>query len=118
MDILGPFPFAKGQVKFLIVAIDYFTKWIEVEPLTTITAQQVQKFCWKNVICKHGLPHCLVTDNGRQFIDESFKIFLQQLGIKHRVTSIEHPQTNGQVEVANKVILNELKKKLGQAKGL
>jgi len=46
MDILGLFPLTKGQVKFLIVAIDYFTKWIEVEPLATITAQQVQKFCY------------------------------------------------------------------------
>jgi len=77
----------KGSVQFLIVAIDYFTRWIEVEPLTTITVQQVQKFCWKNVICRHGLPHCLVTDNGRQFIDKSFENFLQQLSIKHKVTS-------------------------------
>ena len=118
MDILGPFPLAKGQVKFLIVAIDYFTKWIEAEPLATITAQQVQKFTWKNVICRHGLPNAIVTDNGRQFIDKGFEEFLQQLGIRHRLSSVEHPQTNGQAEAANKVILNELKKKLSGAKGL
>jgi len=118
MDILGLFPIAKGQVKFLIVVIDYFTKWIGVEPLATITAQQVQKFTWKNVICRHGLPHCLVTDNGRQFIDGGFERFLQQLDIKHKLTSVEHPQINGQAEAANKVILTKLKKKLAQAKGL
>nr|KYP72105.1 Gypsy retrotransposon integrase-like protein 1 [Cajanus cajan] len=50
MDILGPFPIAKGQDKFLLVAIDYFTKWIEAEPLATITVNNVQKFMWKNVI--------------------------------------------------------------------
>jgi len=78
MDILGPFPLAKGQVKFLIVAINYFSKWIEAEPLATITAQQVQKFCWKNVICRNELSHCLVTNNGRKFIDGDFERFLQQ----------------------------------------
>lgn len=76
MDILGPFLLAKGQVKFLIVSIDCFTKWVEVEPLVTITTQQVSKFCWKNAICKHDLPHCLVTDNDHQFIDGDFERFL------------------------------------------
>nr|KYP62971.1 Uncharacterized protein Mb2253c family [Cajanus cajan] len=56
MDILGPLPVAKGQLKFLIVGIDYFTKWIEVEALAKITAANVQKFTWKKIICKHGLP--------------------------------------------------------------
>jgi len=118
MDILGPFPLAKGQVKFLIVAIDYFTKWIEVEPVATIMAWQVQNLLWKHFICRHGLPHSVVTDNGRQFKDSRVELFLKQLGVKHLVSSVEHPQTNGQVEAANRVILNELKKKLGQLKGL
>jgi len=61
---------------------------------------------------------CLITDNGRQFSDGGFEKFLQQLGIKNKVTSVEHPSTNGQAEAANKVILNELKKELSQAKGL
>jgi len=60
----------------------------------------------------------LVTDNDRQFIDRGFERFLQKLGIKHKVTSIEHPQTNDEAKVVDKVILNEFKKKLGQAKGL
>jgi len=57
MDILGPFSPGKGQVKFLIIAVDYFTKWIEAKPLTTITAQQVQQFVWKDIICRYGVPH-------------------------------------------------------------
>nr|KYP59627.1 Gypsy retrotransposon integrase-like protein 1 [Cajanus cajan] len=52
IDILGPFPLAKGQCKFLVVAVDYFTKWIEAEPLATITAANVQKFVWKNIITR------------------------------------------------------------------
>jgi len=65
MDILGPFSPGKGQVKFLIVAVDYFTKWIEAKPLTTITTQQVQQFVWKDIICRYGVPHTIITDNGR-----------------------------------------------------
>nr|KYP63946.1 hypothetical protein KK1_018533 [Cajanus cajan] len=53
-DILGPFPIAKGQCKFLIVAVDLFTKWIEAEPLACISALQVQKFLWKNIITRFG----------------------------------------------------------------
>nr|KYP66463.1 Pol polyprotein [Cajanus cajan] len=117
MDILGPFPPAKGQVKFLIVVVDHFTKWIEAEAAATITANNVQKFFWKNVVTRFGIPHALITDNGFQFTDRRFNDFLSELGIKHKMTSVEHPQSNGQAEVANKVILKELKRRLGQAKG-
>nr|KYP38620.1 Pol polyprotein [Cajanus cajan] len=117
MDILGPFLMAKGQCKFLLVAVDYFTKWIEVEPLATITAHNVQKFLWKNTITRFGIPHAIVTDNGLQFTDQKLNKFLQDLGVKHRFTSVEHPQSNGQAEAANKVILSKLKKRLGAAKG-
>nr|KYP71650.1 Retrovirus-related Pol polyprotein from transposon 412 family [Cajanus cajan] len=69
IDILGPFPVTKGQCKFLIVAVDLFTKWIEAEPLACISAHQVQKFLWKNIITRFGILHTLVTDNGLQFTD-------------------------------------------------
>jgi len=60
----------------------------------------------------------LVTDNGRQFTNRGFEQFLTQLGVKHLTSSVEHPQTNEQAEAANKVILRELRKKLGQMKEL
>jgi len=116
MDILGPFSPGKGQVKFLIVAVDYFTKWIEAKPITIITAQQVQQFVWKDIICRYGVPHTIITDNDRQFIDKELAKFYTGLGIKHITSSVEHPQTNGQAEVANKVIL-VAKKRLDSAKG-
>nr|KYP39541.1 hypothetical protein KK1_039143 [Cajanus cajan] len=72
MDILGPFPPAKGQVKFLLVAIDHFTKWIEAKAVATIMANNVQKFFWKNVITRFGIPYALITDNGLQFTDRRF----------------------------------------------
>ena len=64
MDIIGSFAPGKGQCKFLLVRINYFTKCIEVEPLTAITAQNVQSFVWKNIVCRFGLPHVIITDNG------------------------------------------------------
>ena len=55
-DIVGPLPRGKGQVKFLLVAIDYFTTWVEAEALSTITEAKIQSFVWKNIICRFGIP--------------------------------------------------------------
>nr|KYP73559.1 Transposon Ty3-I Gag-Pol polyprotein [Cajanus cajan] len=117
IDVLEPFPMAKGQVKVLLVAVDYFTKWIEAKPLACISATNVQKFVWKSLVTRFGIPYAIVSDNGLQFTDKKFNTFLENLGIRHRFTSVEHPQSNGQAEAANKVILTELKKRLGAAKG-
>nr|XP_025640917.1 uncharacterized protein LOC112735606 [Arachis hypogaea] len=117
LDILGPFPKAPGQVKFLLVSIDYFSKWIEAQPLAHITAEKVRSFLWKNIICRFGIPREIVSDNGRQFTDHKLATFLRNFNIKHHFSSVEHPQTNGQVESANRIILQGLKKKLGDAKG-
>jgi hypothetical protein len=64
VDILGPFPASQGQVKFLQVAVDYFTKWIEAEPVATISGEKVKHFYWKKIICRFGLPKYIVSDNG------------------------------------------------------
>ena len=117
MDLLGPFPPASGQRKFLIVAIDYFTKWVEAEPLARITEANVAKFFWKSIVCRFGLPHTVVTDNGRQFDCREFEEFCSDLGIRHRFTSVAHPQTNGEAEVTNRTILQGLRTRLDQAKG-
>ncbi|KAL0446274.1 UNVERIFIED_CONTAM: hypothetical protein Slati_1755300 [Sesamum latifolium] len=55
-DIVEPFPLAPEQKKFFLVAIDYFTKWVEAKPLARITEGKVIKFIWKNIICRFGLP--------------------------------------------------------------
>ncbi|XP_057739852.1 uncharacterized protein LOC130956943 [Arachis stenosperma] len=118
MDILGPFPTASGQVKYLVVAIDYFSKWIEAQPLAKITSTQMVNFVWKHIICRFGIPQHIVTDNGRQFTDHNFKEFLQNLKIRQHFSSVEHPQSNGLAEAANKVLLQALRKKLDNAKGM
>ena len=57
---MGPFPLGKKQLRFPIVAIDYFTKWIEAEPVTTITEARITSFVWKNIICKFGVPRVII----------------------------------------------------------
>ncbi|KAL0451690.1 UNVERIFIED_CONTAM: hypothetical protein Slati_1147100 [Sesamum latifolium] len=61
MDIVGPFPIAQGQRKFLPVAVDYFSKWVEDEPLAKITKNEVLKFLWRNIIRRYGLPRVIFT---------------------------------------------------------
>ena len=65
MDILGPLPKALGALKYLLVAINYFTKWIEARPLREITTNEVEKFTWKHLICKYGLLYTIVTIYGK-----------------------------------------------------
>ena len=64
LDIMGPFPTAIRQLKFLVVGIDYFTKWVEVEALTTITEKNIRSFVWRCIICRFGIPRVLVSNNG------------------------------------------------------
>ena len=65
LDILGPLPISKGQCKFIIVAVDYFTKWAEAEPLATITEHKIRNFVWRAIVCRFGIPRALVSDNGK-----------------------------------------------------
>ena len=67
IDILGPFPKGVRQFKFLIVAVEYFRKWIEAEPVAVILGSRVREFIWKNIICRFGVPHRIISDNGTQF---------------------------------------------------
>ena len=74
---MGPFFTAIRQLKFLIVGIDYFTKWDEEEPLATITEKNVQGFYWKSFICCFGIPRVFISDNGKQFDNDTFRDFCQ-----------------------------------------
>ena len=63
MDIIDPFSPNKGQTKHLLVTVDYFTKWIEAEPLASISAKNVQNFVWKNIVCRFGVLNIIISDN-------------------------------------------------------
>ncbi|GKA61198.1 reverse transcriptase domain-containing protein [Tanacetum coccineum] len=76
IDIAGPFLEGPGKIKFLIVVIDYFTKWIEAKPVTTITGNQIKKFVWDNIVYRFGLPGEIVSDNGK-YLGEGIKASLE-----------------------------------------
>ena len=103
---------------FLVVGIDYFTKWVEAEALATITEENIWRFVWKNNICRYGIPRIFVSNNGKQFDNNTFRDFCSELGIKNHYSSPAHPQANGQVEVTNQSLLNIIKTRLKGAKGI
>ncbi|KAL0291939.1 UNVERIFIED_CONTAM: hypothetical protein Sradi_7008700 [Sesamum radiatum] len=116
MDIVGLFPLATGQRKFLLVAIDYFTKWVEAEPLARITEGEIMKFIWKNIVCRFGIPREIISDNGRQFQGQGIQEWCQGLHIRQRFTPVAH-QANGQVEVTNCILLQGIKRRLERVGG-
>ena len=116
IDIMVPFPLGKKQLRFLIVAIDYFIKWVEVEPVATITEAKVTSFVWKNIICRFGVPCIIISDNGKQFDNPKFQKFWQDLRIKNQYSSPRHPQANGPIEVTNRNLLKIIKTRLKGAK--
>ena len=109
---MGPLPQGKRQVRFLLVIIDYFTKWVEVEALATITETKVKNFVWKNIVCRFRIPRTIISDNDRQFDSHGFKSFCSSLGIKNKYSSPGHPQANGQTEVTNQILLKIIKAQL------
>uniref|UniRef100_A0A2N9F5S6 Uncharacterized protein n=1 Tax=Fagus sylvatica TaxID=28930 RepID=A0A2N9F5S6_FAGSY len=117
LDIVGPFPRAPGNKRFFIVTTDYFTKWVEAEPLSNIRDVDTKRFLWKNVITRFGIPWAAISDNGTQFESKLFKRFCSELGIRNFFSSPGYPQSNGQAEVSNKIILSGIKRKLEAAKG-
>uniref|UniRef100_A0A2N9FAK7 Integrase catalytic domain-containing protein n=1 Tax=Fagus sylvatica TaxID=28930 RepID=A0A2N9FAK7_FAGSY len=118
LDIMGPLPVGRRQLKFLVVGIDYFTKWVEAEPLATITEKNVRRFVWKTIICRFGILRAFISDNGRQFDNSPFREFCEELGIRNHYSPPGHPQANGQVEVTNRSLLKMIKTRLEGAKGL
>ncbi|XP_065002236.1 uncharacterized protein LOC135635220 [Musa acuminata AAA Group] len=107
---------ASGQRKYIIVRVDYFTKWVEAKPLATITEQQMEKFVWRNLVTRFGLPKTIITDNGPQFAGRRFRKFCASHGIQLRFSSVAHPPMNGLVEVTNRSILDGLKRRVSAAR--
>ena len=87
---MGPFPTIIRQQKFLVVDIDYFTKWVEAKAIATITERNVQSFLWKNIIHRYSIPKVLILDNWKQFNNDVYRDFCSQLGIKNHYLSPAH----------------------------
>ncbi|GKV43074.1 hypothetical protein SLEP1_g50414 [Rubroshorea leprosula] len=111
-------PFVKGVggVTHLVVGVDYFTKWVEARPLSSLTSKKVVDFVFSSIIYRYEILNQIVADNGTQFNCSSFRDFCSSYGIKLQFTSIYHPESNGIVESVNKCILEGIKPRLEQHK--
>ena len=100
-----------------MVGTDYFTKWVEVEPLSNIRDVDAKQFISKNIVTWFGIPHTLFSDNGHQFDSKAFRSACCEMGIRNRYLTPVYPQGNKQAKAINKVIVHGLKKRLDEAKG-
>jgi transposase InsO family protein len=95
----------------MLVAVDKFTKWAEATPVTTPNSTAAINFI-KSIVFRFGVPHSIITDNGTNFTSKEFKSYCENMGIKLKFASVARPKTNGQVEKANGLICNGIKKRL------
>ncbi|PKI73233.1 hypothetical protein CRG98_006368 [Punica granatum] len=111
MDVIGSInPQASNGHLFILVAIDYFTKWIETITLASVTAKVVARFLKRDIIAQYGVPTTLVTDNAENLNNKLIDELCAQFKIQHRNFSPYRPQMNGAVEAANKIIKKIIEK--------
>ena len=103
-DIIGPLPESQAGNKYIIVVVDYLTKWCEAAPLKDMTAKTIARYLLEEVIVRHGCPQSILLDQGRNFVSKVLEIMCQTLGIKQKFASPYHPQTNGLCERLNNTI--------------
>jgi ribonuclease HI len=111
LDIFGPFTTVPGGFTHVLVAIDKFTKWIEYKPIAKLTSDRVVDFI-SDILHRFGFPNTIITDLGSNFTANQFWEFCENACIKVKYVSVAHPRANGQVERANGMIIDGLKKRL------
>ena len=104
LDMVGPLKKGPGGFTHLLVAVDKFTKWIEVKSITNIHSKEAVKFLL-DIIYQFGVPNYIITDHGTNFTGKKFLDFYDGYGIRIDWASIGHSHTNGQVEQANGMVL-------------
>ena len=103
LDVIGPIePKASNGNRFILVAIDYFTKWVETESYAAVTTKVVLKFLKRYIVCRYGIPERIITDNARNFNNKAMTEFCKLFKIHHHNSSPYRPQMNGAVEAANR----------------
>ncbi|XP_075096173.1 uncharacterized protein LOC142174285 [Nicotiana tabacum] len=109
IDFMGPFIGSYGN-KYILVAVDYVSKWVEVVALRTNDAKVVEGFLKKNIFTRFGTPRAIISDRGTHFCNRAFEKLLIKYDVRHKVATPYHPQTSGQVEVSNMEIKSVLTK--------
>ena len=109
--MVGPLRTGRSGFTHLLVAVDKFTKWIEAKPIKNLDSSTAITFI-RELTFRYGVPHSIITDNGSNFDSDEFRAFCASQGTRVDYASIAHPQSNGQAERANGLILQGLKPRL------
>ncbi|GJU12831.1 reverse transcriptase domain-containing protein [Tanacetum coccineum] len=112
IDFMGSFPSSRGN-KYILVAVDYLSKWVEAKALPTNDARVVCKFL-KSLFARFGAPRAIISDCGTHFCNDQFAKVMLKYGVTHRLSTAYHPQTSGQVEVSNRGLKEFLEGTVGE----
>ncbi|GJY26171.1 reverse transcriptase domain-containing protein [Tanacetum coccineum] len=112
IDFMGPFPSSRGN-KYILVAVDYLSKWVKAKALPTNDARVVVKFL-KSLFARFGTPRAIISDRGTHFCNDKFAKVMSKYGVTHRLATAYHPQTSGQVEVSNRGLKRILERTVGE----
>ena len=115
IDFMGPFPASYSNL-YILLAVDYVSKWVEAIPTRTNDAKVVAQFLRSNIFSRFGTPRALITDNGTHFCNKVIDKVLQKYGVRHRTSLAYHPQSNGQAEVSNREIKYILEKTVSSSR--
>ncbi|GJW55435.1 reverse transcriptase domain-containing protein [Tanacetum coccineum] len=112
IDFMGPFPSSRGN-KYILVAVDYLSKWVKAKALPTNDARVVVKFL-KSLFSRFGAPRAIISDRGTHFCNDKFDKIMSKYGVTHRLSTPYHPQMSGQVEVTNQGLKRILERTVGE----
>jgi transposase InsO family protein len=110
IDIVGPLPITERGNRYIVVAMDYFSRWPEARPLKAANSETVATFIYEEIICRFGPPKVIQSDQGTHFVNEMIKDLTKRFQVKHSLSSPYHPQSNGLVERFNKTLCEGLAK--------
>nr|GEZ25075.1 reverse transcriptase domain-containing protein [Tanacetum cinerariifolium] len=112
IDFMGPFPSSRGN-KYILVVVDYLSKWVKAKALSTNDARVVCKFL-KSLIARFGTPRAIISARGTHFCNDQFAKVMLKYGVTHRLATAYHPQTSGQVKVSNRGLKRILERAVGE----
>ncbi|GJR36672.1 reverse transcriptase domain-containing protein [Tanacetum coccineum] len=112
IDFMAPFPSSRGN-KYILVAVDYLSKWVEAKALPTNDARVVVKFL-KSLFTRFGTPRAIISDRGTHFCNDKFAKVMSKCGVTHRLATAYHPKKSGQVKVSNRGLKRILERMVGE----
>ena len=112
---MGPFPLSFGNL-YILVAVDYVSKWVEAAALPTNDAKTVVTFLQKNIFSRFSTPRVIISDEGTHFCNKIFVAAMMKYRVRHKIATTYHPQSNGQAKVSNREIKKMLEKVVNPTK--